>query len=1789
MLSEIGVNDAFAAVNDPLEIGSPGSVGRLFISEVAPWSSGNSPVAADWFEVTNTKAVAVDITGWKVDDNSQSFAAAVPLNGITSINPGESVIFLESSNLATITTAFLNNWFGTNPTSGLRIGNYSGSGIGLGTGGDQVNVYNSGGVLQTSVLFGASPTGPYTTFDNAIGRNSLTTPITQFSAVGVNGAFTAANSATEVGSPGTILTAPCPAITATATPASSTLCFGGTTTVTVTATGGTSPYTVSGSPLTVGGGTYTYTVTDAKGCTATATTTVTSLPAAMVNLSASTTTASETAGTVVTVTATASSSVCTNQTVALTITGTGITASDYELSAATITIPSGSTTGSVTFTVLNDNAVEALETAILTISDPSSEMALGTTTTQNIAISDFAFKLQILHASDFEGAVEAVSDAPRFAAIVDVLEDTYANTIKLSSGDNYIPGPFLSSGEDVSLAAALKTAYESYYNTTFSSSAVNLLPSIGRADISILNFIGIEASALGNHEFDLGTTEVRNIIRGANSSATVRSWFGAQFPYLSSNLNFSGDSNLSAIATTNRLLPNTAFRSNPTEAVTTITNKLKLAPSTIIMKGGQKIGIVGATTQVLASISSPGATTVVGGGANDMTILAGIVQPVVNSLIADGCNKIILLSHLQQIAFEKELAGKLTGVDIIMAGGSNTLMADANDRLRAGDAASESYPFLTSGLDGKALALINTDGNYKYVGRLVVDFDSDGTLIPSSIDPVISGVYATDAQGLNDAWGANVGNAFAVGTRGYQVQLLCNAIGNVITTKDGNLFGKTSVFLEGQRNFVRTQETNLGNITAEANLWLAKFYDPTTVISIKNGGGIRSAIGNIIAVGDNVTYAPPIANPSAGKQSGDISQLDIENALRFNNQLSLVTLTATGLRAILEHAVAATNATATPGQFAQVAGVRYSYNFSNAVGSRILNAVVTDANGNVIDTLVVNGTTVGDLSRTFRVVTLNFLAGGGDSYPFNTLGTSRVDLNTLPEQGPAAATFANSGSEQDAFAEFMKNQYSTTPYAIADTPLVNDCRIQRIPARTDSVLPQSAGSNGTLLITIGETVLESQLFAALGGTPQPGGVWSPAFAGAGVYTYTVGSSSCAGSASATVTVTESIPTTMTFCQGTKVADAVGTSSLKFYTLATGGSVFPLTGFLTTRTLFATQTVNGVESAPRVPVSIIVTPLPSEVPGIMTSNTSATTSSGFAAATLAVGQFVGTTTTVSYRVPPLTGSGLSYLWKVPEGVTIVGQNPNVTEVTQTGTDANILNVHYNNVPSGAGIVGSISVRAINANGCAGKARSITISKALPVAPTAIVMTDATLPLPASGIATAITTFAPYMGTTKELTLTARPSVTATSYVWELPTGVNVTNASATMVDGVVSSTSNVITVNFAGVTSTNTFNYMSTGSVPVSTNNLRIGVRSKNGTGLSITNNAALANSSALFLPNSTSAARLLTLTAVRPTAPTSLSMYNAAVSSTVAVRDISKYIGTNTVFTLIAAPSKLASSYTWELPAFVNVVAGSDLTSNSIMVNFENVPAGTSSFYIGVKAVNGMGSSVVNNSSFTPATVSVARLLKVTAMAPAIVGTVAGSLKICPTAASSVTYSIPTVASGAVTYNITVPVGSTINGGTTNTASIDAIAGATFTVSYPAAFLANTTTAVKTITIQSVNGFGVSTTSRVLRLTNVGALCPSESKVSNSDAISDSISDSISDEYDVTAFPVPSTDVFTIQIQSSSKEIAIVNVFDVRGRSIENFKSNATSFQFGRDYPSGVYIVIVSQGPNVKTLRVIKK
>lgn len=175
---------------------------QLIISEVHSTGSSSSTYAADWFELSNTGATPLDITGWKVDDSSADITKALALRGVTTIAAGQSVVFMESdaagANDLTADAAFTTAWFGGSTPAGFALGFYGGSGIGLSSSGDAVNIYDALGTLMASVDFGAGTTG--ISFDNAAG---LTGTISQLSAVGVNGAFNSL-AGSEVGSPGVV-------------------------------------------------------------------------------------------------------------------------------------------------------------------------------------------------------------------------------------------------------------------------------------------------------------------------------------------------------------------------------------------------------------------------------------------------------------------------------------------------------------------------------------------------------------------------------------------------------------------------------------------------------------------------------------------------------------------------------------------------------------------------------------------------------------------------------------------------------------------------------------------------------------------------------------------------------------------------------------------------------------------------------------------------------------------------------------------------------------------------------------------------------------------------------------------------------------------------------------------------------------------------------------------------------------------------------------------------------------------------------------------------------------------------------------------------------------------------------------------------------------------------------------------------------------------------------------------------------------------------------------------------
>ncbi len=676
--------------------------------------------------------------------------------------------------------------------------------------------------------------------------------------------------------------------------------------------------------------------------------------------------------------------------------------------------------------------------------------------------ADGRVTLQLLHASDFEANTDAITDAPNFATIVDALDDAYPTTLIISSGDNFIPSPFSAAAGTTNAAvqAALSTALNEVMSRVTGSTYESLEAEPGRIDIAILNAIGLDAAAVGNHDMDFGQQQLfNNFAEATNDTPDTKddSWVGALFPYLSSNLELGAESVLRG-----------AYDADGVGLADDRTGVL--APFTIIRRNGELFGVIGATTQILEEISSttgdpdnPNDDVTVSPERDDMAALAAAIQPIVDRMEAAGIDKIIVATHLQQLDNEKALAPLLRGVDIIVGGGSNTRLADAGDRLREGDEAQGPYPILEKDADGNDIAIVNTEGNYTYVGRLVVTFDENGHIDPSSIDESVSGAYATDEEGVLAVTGAaDLASAISASTKGSEVKRLADAVGDAILATSGtNFFADQSADLNGERQpGVRTEETNLGNLTADANLWYAnQMSDEPVIVSLKNGGGIRAGIPN---------------------DDGKISELEISGALAFNNALSLVTLTPEALLALLNHGVAASTfdadgiPTNAQGRFPQVAGLRFSFDPAKPEGAKVEDVWLVgvgpgdadgEANGEADVKIVEDGalTPAAADHGAIRTVTLGFLLSGGDGYPYgefvsaDAAAANVVDLYNEPIIADGAAQFTNVGTEQDALAEYLAATYgvdtdASTDFAVSDTPAADDERIINLglPGKSDS-------------------------------------------------------------------------------------------------------------------------------------------------------------------------------------------------------------------------------------------------------------------------------------------------------------------------------------------------------------------------------------------------------------------------------------------------------------------------------------------------------------------------------------------------------------------------------------------------------------------------------------------------------------------------------------------------------------------------------------------------------------------
>jgi hypothetical protein len=564
------------------------------------------------------------------------------------------------------------------------------------------------------------------------------------------------------------------------------------------------------------------------------------------------------------------------------------------------------------------------------------------------------------------------------------------------------------------------------------------------------------------------------------------------------------------------------------------------------------------------------------------------------------------------------------------------------------------------------------------------------------------------------------------------------------------------------------------------------------------------------------------------------------------------------------------------------------------------------------------------------------------------------------------------------------------------------------------------------------------------------------------------------------------------------------SALKWYSsaiikTALASAPTPLTTTSGSKTYYVSErTAAGVESA-RLPIVVNVRSLPI-TPTSITSTQSAL-----------ICKYIGTTNEVKFTTTAVE-EGLSYVWTVPEGATIV-----------SGDGTSEIKVSFENVTLKSGNIGAVTVKSVNGNGCVSSAKSLILNTKTPKAPTAV-----TLSIP--NTTNLISKVGPYIGTTTPFTLTATDaSNTAHHYRWLLPSGVSVTAGATSSFDNndgttTWTSTEGVLTIHFENVAA---------GVSPV-----QIKVYSVGGCGES---NAKIKN-----------------LVRALPTVPAKLTLTDDAISRTTALTKVSAYIGKITELKLTATPITTqgaeATSFLWVVPSGVNVLAGATLvedngatktysgTDSTLTINLNNIASGVYTIPLTVYGVNGSGTSGAR---------------KLTLFSPKPI--------------------ISTLTASSTKFDTCVS--------TTFTATN--IPGASYAWTLPAGASGVSTTNSIVVTFNS------------LAPSKIAISCIATDGTGSSAAKSFSISKGgctriesptpIAQAFEVVAYPNPSSKVFTLDVRLAKGTAAEVQVYDILGRLIEQRKVSSGAIQIGAAYPSGTYILKMSQGENQKTVRVIKR
>ncbi|XP_066922583.1 snake venom 5'-nucleotidase-like isoform X2 [Clytia hemisphaerica] len=216
-----------------------------------------------------------------------------------------------------------------------------------------------------------------------------------------------------------------------------------------------------------------------------------------------------------------------------------------------------------------------------------------------------------------------------------------------------------------------------------------------------MNYIGYDAMALGNHEFDNGPSNLVTFLQQANFSAVC------------SNMDVAKE---------------TKWPDPPI-----------YVPSKFLERGGKKIGIIGYTTPDTAWLSSPGPNI-------KFSDPVESVRAEAQKLKAQGVNILIALGHAGY-AKDQEIARSVKELDLVVGGHTDTFLW--NGPQPSVEKVDGPYPFMAQRDDGTECPVVQDFTYGKYLGNLKLTFDENGKLLSAQGNPImLNASYVEDEQVL---------------------------------------------------------------------------------------------------------------------------------------------------------------------------------------------------------------------------------------------------------------------------------------------------------------------------------------------------------------------------------------------------------------------------------------------------------------------------------------------------------------------------------------------------------------------------------------------------------------------------------------------------------------------------------------------------------------------------------------------------------------------------------------------------------------------------------------------------------------------------------------------------------------------------------------------------------------------------------------------------------------------------------------------------------------------------------